>query len=271
MMISFLIFLCILAVLFMLYILSLAGRSGYCDFKELKKHTFAHRGLYGNGIPENSLSAFKNAIDNGYGSELDIHLTSDGNLAVIHDASLLRTASVELKIEDLTLKDAKKFPLEGSDETIPSLQEVLELYGGKYPLIIELKPSKNNVEALCKKAYEVLKDYNGSYCIESFDPRCVRCFKKLAPQVVRGQLSQNYFKDKKSSLNPVLKLVMTLLLTNFLTRPDFIAYRFDDRSFISFKLCTKLLGLQGVGWTITDRKEVEKAIFENIIPIFEDK
>ena len=138
----------ILAILFLLYIFTLSGRTKFTDFKEFKKHKFAHRGLFGNGIPENSLKAFKNAVANGFGAELDIHLTKDDNLAVIHDASLLRTAGVDLKIEDLTLLEAQSYGLENTDEKIPSLEEVLALFEGKYHLIIELKSENNNVNEL---------------------------------------------------------------------------------------------------------------------------
>ena len=260
----------ILAILFLLYIFTLSGRTKFTDFKEFKKHKFAHRGLFGNGIPENSLKAFKNAVANGFGAELDIHLTKDGNLAVIHDASLLRTAGVDLKIEDLTLLEAQSYGLENTDEKIPSLEEVLALFEDKYPLIIELK-SENNVNELCSKAAEVLANYKGIYCIESFDPRCVRWFYKNKPNVIRGQLSSNFLKDKNVKKNFFQKLTMTLLLTNFLTKPDFIAFSFKDRKFFSFVLSTELFKLQKVAWTLKTKEDVETAIKENIIPIFEDR
>lgn len=261
----------ILAILFLLYIFTLSGRTKFTDFKEFKKHKFAHRGLFGNGIPENSLKAFKNAVANGYGAELDIHLTKDGNLAVIHDASLLRTAGVDLKIEDLTLKEAQNYSLENTDEKIPSLEEVLALFEGKYPLIIELKSENNNVNELCSKAAEVLANYKGIYCIESFDPRCVRWFYKHRPDVIRGQLSANFLKDKTLKKSFFQKLVMTLLLTNFLTKPDFVAFDFKDRKFFSFVLSTELFKLQKVAWTIKTKEDIETAIKEDIIPIFEDR
>ncbi len=261
----------ILALLFLLYLFALSGRTNFTDFKEFKKHQFAHRGLFGNGIPENSLKAFENAIASGYGAELDIHLTKDGNLAVIHDASLLRTAGVDLKIEDLTLSEAQSYSLENTNEKIPSLGEVLALFEDKYPLIIELKSENNNVNELCSKAATVLDNYKGDYCIESFDPRCVRWFYKNRPHVIRGQLSSNFLKDKKVKRNFFQKLVMTLLLTNFLTKPDFISFSFNDRKLFSFVLSTEFFKLQKVAWTIKTKEDVETAIKEDIIPIFEDR
>ncbi len=270
-MISILTLLIIVFVLFLLYLFALSGRVGFTDFKDFKATPFAHRGLFRNGIPENSIKAFKNAIANGYGAEFDVHLTKDSNLAVIHDSSLLRTAGTDIKIEDLTLEEAQSYTLEGTDEKIPALEDVLAIFENKYPLIIELKSKNNNVSELCSRVAEVLDNYKGIYCIESFDPRCVRWFYKNRPNVIRGQLSANFLKDKNLKKNFFQKLVMTLLLTNFLTKPDFVAFDFKDRKFFSYQLASELLKLQKVGWTIKNKADVETAIKEGIIPIFEDR
>ncbi len=264
-------FLIVTAVLIILYIYALSGRVGFADFRDFKKVRFAHRGLYGNGVPENSLWAFQRALDRGYGIEFDVHLLADGELAVIHDHSLKRTASRDVNIEDLTLEELDNYRLEGTAEKIPTLKEVLELYDGKLPLIIELKSTSDNVDKLCLNTAYLLKSYKGKYCVESFDPRCVRWFMKHSPQIIRGQLSQNYFKTKNNKVPLFYKVIMTLLLTNFLTKPDFVAFKFDDRNSLSFKICTKLHKLQGVGWTIRGEENIALAEKENIIPIFEEK
>ena len=261
----------VIAVLIILYVYALSGRVGFADFQDFKKVRFAHRGLHGNGVPENSLWAFRRALDRGYGIEFDVHLLKDGELAVIHDHSLKRTAFKDVNIEDLTLEELNNYRLEGTSEKIPILKEVLELYDGKLPIIIELKSTSDNADKLCLNTACLLKNYNGKYCVESFDPRCVRWFKKHSPQIIRGQLSQNYFKAKKSKFSFFIKAAMTCLLTNFLTKPDFVAYKFEDRDCLSFKICTKLHNLQGVGWTIRGEENIALAEKENIIPIFEEK
>lgn len=270
-MIDMMYILIVIAVLILLYVYALSGRTGFTDFRDFKNIRFAHRGLHGDGVPENSLMAFKSAIDGGYGSELDIHLLADGELAVIHDHSLKRTANADVNIEELTVEDLNKYCLEGTTEKIPTLKEVLALYDGKYPLIIELKPTNENYQQLCLTAACLLKKYKGKYCIESFDPRCVRWFKKHSPQIIRGQLSKNHLKSKNSKLSFFSKVVMTLLLTNFLTKPDFVAYKFDDRNSLSFRICTKFHKLQGVAWTIKSEGNIVLAEKENLIPIFEEK
>ena len=252
------------------YLLCLKGRSGYADWSLFKNFYFAHRGLYNRtNLPENSMAAFSRAKEKGYGVEFDVHLLSDGNLAVIHDSSLLRTAGVDVKIEELKTADLKNYFLEGTAERIPTFAEVLDLFSGEVPLIIEIKTTAKNYAQVASAVCHQLKNYKGAYCIESFDPRVVYWFKKNSPETIRGQLSENYFKSDKSKLNLPLKTLMTGLFTNFLTKPDFIAYRFSDRNNLSYKLSRKLWKMQGVGWTITNQQQIDIAKKENILPIFE--
>lgn len=252
------------------YILSLRGRVGHTDWKSFSGFYFAHRGLHnGSTAPENSMEAFRRAKQKGYGIEFDVHLMADGNLAVIHDNSLLRTAGIDVQIEDLTTADLKNYFLEGTAETIPTFREVLSFIDGEVPLIIEIKTNGKNAPNVSKRVSEQLEGYNGSYCIESFDPRCVYWFTKNNPEVIRGQLSENYFKNDKNSLPFPLKVLMSGLSTNFLTKPDFVAYRFTDRKHISYRLCRKFWKIQGLGWTITDQNDLNTANEENIFPIFE--
>ena len=95
----------IVAVLLLLYILSLRGRTGHPGLKDLQGHRYAHRGLHDGEKPENSLAAFRAAVNHGFGIELDVHLLKDGSLAVIHDSLLKRTTGAEGKVEDLTQEE----------------------------------------------------------------------------------------------------------------------------------------------------------------------
>ena len=161
----------VLLVLFWLYLLCLRCRRGKMDQAYFRQWRYAHRGLHDRekGIPENSMAAFKRAAANGFGAELDVHLMKDGKLAVIHDASLLRTAGAEVYIEDLTAEALEQYPLEGTEQRIPLLEEVLPLFTDRAPLIVELKAERGNAEALAAAASRVLKKYKGAYCVESFD------------------------------------------------------------------------------------------------------
>lgn len=259
----------VIVLLFIAYLLVLKGRANHKDLPKLRGWHYAHRGLHKEGIPENSMAAFRAAKAAGYGIELDVHLMKDGNLAVIHDASLKRTAGADITIEELTLAELETYRLEGTQEKIPLFSQVLELFAGEAPLIVELKAAKNNVAALCEATCNMLAEYDGLYCLESFDPRCVAWLRKNRPCLIRGQLSENFFKSKTSKLPWLLKFLMKYNLFNVATRPDFIAYKFADRKNISISICRKLWGMQGVTWTIRTPEEQAIAVSENWICIFE--
>lgn len=256
-------------VLMLLIMLSWQGRSGHKGMDALRGYAYAHRGLHGSGVPENSLQAFRLAVDNGYGLELDLHLLKDGNLAVIHDSLLLRTTGQEGRIEDLTSDQLRSYRLENTAEKIPTFAEVLELVDGRVPLIVELKTVENNYAAICEKACDALSAYTGSYCMESFDPRCIIWLRKNRPEVIRGQLSENFLGNAKGNLPFVLKLIMTCQFGNFLSRPDFIAYRYDDRKRLSVWFCRRIWGMQGVSWTLKSKSDFDTAVKDGWLPIFE--
>ena len=251
------------------YLFALHGRMGHSRLRRFQKFAYAHRGLHSEHIPENSMAAFRAAKEKGYGIELDIHLLKDGNLAVIHDHSLLRTANADVQIEDLTAADLTNYRL-ANGESIPLLSEVLALMNGKAPLIIELKSTMENFAALTDTAVAAMEGYTGLWCMESFDPRCVRHLKKQYPKVIRGQLSEDFVHNKEVSSPFVLKLLMTVLVTNFLTSPDFVAYEFEDRKVLSLQLCRKLWRIPIVAWTIQSQEDFDLAIEEGYIPIFEN-
>ncbi len=257
-----------LLLLAVLYVLSLRGRVGYAGLEKLKGWSYAHRGLHGNGIPENSLAAFQAAVDNGYGAEFDVHLLADGGLGIMHDSDLERMTGVKGKIEDLTVQQLTDYHLQNSEQVIPTFQQVLEIFDGKAPLIIELK-TEHNAPQLCQAVCDALEGYKGVYCLESFDPRCVIWLKKNRPDLIRGQLSYDYMSDSQSPLPKILKFALRYNLENFLARPDFIAYEFGTRKTLSNMICRKLWNIQGVSWTLKSKADYDTALEENWIPIFE--
>lgn len=263
------IILAIIVLIGVCFVLLTQGRTGHTDLPALRGWFYAHRGLHKAGIPENSMAAFRAAKNRGYGIELDVHLMADGSLAVIHDSSLKRTAGADVVIEELNAEQLEQFHLEDTKEKIPLFSQVLELYCGEAPLIVELKTYKGNHAQLCEAACNMLRDYEGAYCIESFDPRCVAWLRKNRPEVIRGQLTENFFRSK-SKLPALLKFLMKHQLLNISTRPDFVAYRYADRKTISNFLCRKVWGIQGVSWTIRNEEDFQQAIQENWIPIFEN-
>ncbi|MBP3674519.1 MAG: glycerophosphodiester phosphodiesterase [Oscillospiraceae bacterium] len=259
----------VIAVLLLFYILSVRGRTGHPGLKNLLGWSYAHRGLHDAERPENSMAAFRAALDAGFGIELDIHLLKDGNLAVMHDSSLKRTTGCDGRIEDLTTPQLKDFSLGGTSETIPEFLQVLDLFAGKAPLIIELKVTDGNYAALTQTACAMMEGYKGPWCMESFDPRCIWWLKKHRPEVIRGQLTEDHFKSE-GKLPCILKWALKHQVFNFLTKPDFVAYKFEDRKTFSNTLVRKLWGVQGVSWTLRSKEDYDTAISEGWLPIFEN-
>ena len=259
----------IIVAVLLLILLSWQGRIGHKGLDALRGWAYAHRGLHGNGVPENSMSAFKLAVEQGYGVELDIHLMKDGNLAVIHDSLLKRTTGQEGRVEDLTVDQLKDYRLEDTDSCIPSFTEVLKLVDGKVPLIVELKSVDNNYAAVSEKACDILSAYSGSYCIESFDPRCIIWLRKNRPEIIRGQLSENFLDNRNTGVPFLLRFVMTCLLGNFFSKPDFVAYKYSDRKRLGVWFSRKFWGIQGVSWTLKNQTDYDTAVKEGWLPIFE--
>lgn len=216
----------------------------------------AHRGLFDNrSVPENSLTAFFRADEAGYGIELDVRLTADNKLAVFHDASLKRMCGIKKKVEECTYEELQRYQLLGTDEKIPLFDDVLEVIGERTPLIIEIKTAGRSAKISAALAAE-LADYNGIFCVESFDPMAVRWFSKYKPEVMRGLLSTNHRKaaGKKSVLSGLL---ITSLLFNRYAEPDFIAYNFEYSSDPAFKLCRRLYDPVCAAWTVRNNETLE--------------
>ena len=227
---------------------------------------YAHRGLFDNDTdaPENSIKAIRKAVEAGYGIEFDVQLSKEGIPVVFHDASLKRMCGVDGNVWDYTLEELQKMKLLHSEETIPTFEEVLGEVGGKVPLIIEYKMDRVDTK-VCEQGNAILEKYNGTYCIESFHPLAVQWYRKNRPDVIRGQLSQDFVKRGKKSL---AFWMLTHLLTNVIARPDFIAYSHKDVAVFERRLC-KTLGALSVAYTIKSEEEYCRAKGEFDLFIFD--
>ena len=224
----------------------------------------AHRGLHSRdkSVPENSLEAFRLAAEAGYGAELDVQLTRDGQVVVFHDATLDRVCGVPGRVDEFSFEELQQFRLCGTEERIPLFSEVLEVIRGRGPLIVELKTGKRNRE-LCRKTYAMLQNYQGEVCVESFDPLIVAWFRIHGRDLLRGQLSAPTEEYVKDGYKPALGFVLSHVLPNLLGRPHFIAYKIGPRP-LTVRL-SELLGAMKVGWTSHDprsEKGRDTVIFE---------
>ena len=237
---------------------------------ELTRWRYAHRGYHDDalGLPENSLGAFRRALENGFGAELDVHLTRDGKLAVMHDESLFRLCGLDRKLADLDAAELAPLRLGDTQERVPFLSEVLALFDGRAPLIIELKTHRGNHAALCKAVCRELDDYRGLFCIESFDPRVLYWLRLHRPDLVRGQLSE-HFRRHGTKLGLPLRFLLHNLLLNFLTRPDFVAFCCEDRRDLGFRFCRLQHLVREFSWTVRSPKMQRRVEAEGATIIFE--
>lgn len=213
---------------------------------------FAHRGLHSRdkSVPENSLEAFELAARAGYGMELDVQLSKDGQVVVFHDDTLERVCGVKARVDELSYEELKKLRLCGTEHTIPLFSEVLTTIRGRGPLIVELKNGKRNRE-LCEKTYRLLSDYRGEVCVESFNPFIVAWFRFHAKDLVRGQLAMSA-RHYDSSMKKPMAFLLSHGFTNVLCRPQFIAYRIGKKP-LTIRLA-QLMGAMKVAWTSHEPK-----------------
>ena len=239
-------------------------------------------------VPENSITAFRIAARHGFGSELDVHLTADGQLAVFHDDNLMRITGIDGRIEDMTWEELSKVRLLGTPARVPRLEEVLDLYTSDtaltrrrdtrlpgtgflhLPLVIELK-SEGNVSELCSRAMETIDRYPAlNYCVESFDPRVVLWFRRNRPDVIRGQLTENFMKSKEAvrQWGHVMTFGMWSAVPDILTMPDFISSKFQDRRNV-FIWFSHRCGVRQVNWIIRSKEDLKTVEREGGLGIFE--
>lgn len=218
---------------------------------------YAHRGLHNKNIPENSLRAFERAVEKGLGIELDIQLSKDGTVMVFHDFTLNRVAGVDGKVIDYTAEELQGMALNGQPDGIPTLEQVLQAVDGKVPLIIEIKIPGFDC-SVCPKAFELLDGYAGPYCVESFHPFALKWMKENRPEILRGQLSSNFFGHKESGNNLEFFAVKNLLL-NVIAKPDFIAYDIRYPNTWAFRLCRDFWKALPIGWTVRTEEELTEA------------
>ena len=267
------IILIVIVVLAILYFLMIMPRMAHKpDTACFKEWLYAHRGLHDNATqaPENSMAAFRKAVDAGFGIELDIQLTKDKIPVVFHDFTLKRVCGGEGKICDYTYEELQQFHLCESTEKIPKFEDVLQMVDGKVPLIVEFKIERTDL-SLCPIADKMLRAYKGMYCMESFNPLGVQWYRKNHPELVRGQLSDAFLKE--GEYVGVLYFVLQNLLLNFVTKPDFVAYNHHYPEILSRKLCRGLYHNTAAAWTIKSQQELDEArkhfdifIFDSFVP-----
>lgn len=223
---------------------------------------FAHRGLHGGGIPENSRSAFARAIAQGHGIELDVQRSSDGQPVVFHDDTLDRLTAETGPVLRRSAAQLGAVTLTGSDDTIPTLRQVLAQIDGQVPVLIEIKSDRRTrIAALCLAVRRVLEGYTGKHAVMSFDPRVGRWYRLHSPHTVRGLIVSE---GEDRALPGKVRRRLWL----WCARPDFLAY--DVRDLPSrFAARQRRRGLPLATWTVRDAEHDERAEAHADAAIFE--
>ena len=234
----------------------------------------AHRGLHGNGVIENSLSAAATALAANYAIEVDLQLSADGEIVVFHDDTLERLTTETGPVGERTVAELTRIKLASSGDTIPTLAELLTLVAGKTPLVLELKSPWNGDTKLAEKLATQLRDYAGPVAAMSFDPDLVAALKANAPGLPRGIVAERWYGYKDwDFLSSGRKHALGLLLHIFRTKPHFVAYAQFDLPAIAPLIARFLFGMPLLTWTVRTENErsrvskwVNQLIFEHIRP-----
>jgi glycerophosphoryl diester phosphodiesterase len=231
----------------------------------LRTHDIAHRGLWGRGIPENSLAAASAAIRGGFGIECDVRLSRDGTVVVFHDADTQRMTGQTGRIAQLGVHEIVARRFLGSEERIPTLAQLLALVAGRAPLLIELKTDTLAQAApLCLAVRRALEGYRGPAAVMGFNPQVAHWFRAHAPKLVRGLVMTEH---RETSIRAIRDAILRRLAVRR-ARPDFLAY---DVRFLPSALPAALRarGLPVLSWTVRTPPDRATAAHSADRPIFE--
>ena len=252
----------------------------------LTRLPFAHRGLFDNKSlnPENTIAAFRAAIDAGYGIELDVGLTLDNKVVVFHDDDLQRLCESSLVLNHTSWEDLRNYSIMQSQEKISLLSDVLQFVNGRVPIMIELKSfhSKNGFYdngKLESASARVVENYTGEYAFKSFNPMSVVLLQNLKLRQKFGKtpvgfLTCDYEKDGDFGYlcSSEAKLHQNLE-SNVAKLADFVSYNIDD---LTQELSEKLRCLNSknksnskcmLAWTVKNKQQFLKAqkLADNIV------
>ena len=234
-------------------------------WERLFSPAIAHRGLWSpDGAPENSLGAFQAACAAGYGIELDVQLSADGEAMVFHDEDLARMTGVAGRPCDRTAVELAELRLKGTDERIPTLTETLALVGHRAMVHIELKTPYGHVGPLEQRVHEIIIDHAGPVCVIGFNPYSHAWFAERFPGVLRGLDSYSY--GKAPQLAEAQRASFAKLEHVAIARPHFLALGVD---MLPSEVAARHRGrgMPVVAWTVrsTEQWEAIRAGCDNLI------
>jgi len=234
----------------------------------------AHRGLHdaSAGIIESTPSAIEAAIAAGYGIEVDLQVTADGDAMVHHDEVLGRVTDGRGRIDALTAAELKRVPFRATADRMLTIGELCDLVGSRAPLVLELKSRFDRDPRLVSRVAEVLAAYAGAAAAMSFDPWQVGTLRALAPVVPRGMVAERRHRGSERD-GGGRNHGLTYLCRAIAAGPQFIAYAVDDLPAAAPLFLRHVLGLPLLAWTVRNERErqlarrwADQMIFEGFRP-----
>jgi glycerophosphoryl diester phosphodiesterase len=226
----------------------------------LTARPIAHRGLHdvGQGIVENTASAAAAAVAGGYGIEIDLQISADGEAMVHHDDMLGRLTDGKGALRDMPASALKRVPFEATADRMMTLGDLTDLVAGRVTLLVELKSRFDGDTRLAARTAAVLAGYRGHAAVMSFDPAPVATLRRIAPDLVRGIVAERrYAPPEWKFLSTMQRLELAWMLHGWKSRPAFVAYRVDDLATLP-PHCVRRLGLPLLTWTV--RTEQQRAL-----------
>jgi glycerophosphoryl diester phosphodiesterase len=242
----------------------------------LTARPIAHRGLHdaADGTIENTAGAVRAAIAAGYGVEVDVQVSADGEAMVHHDDVLGRLTDGEGRLDRLNAAELKRIPFRGSTERMMTLPDLCDLVAGRATLLIELKSRFDGDARLPARVAEVLAGYRGGAAPMSFDPRQITLVRQKAPRLACGIVAAKYRPHPYWDLMPPwMRYGMGYLVTAVVARPQFVAYSVSDLPALAPLFARRVLGLPLLTWVVRTEAERQTAtrfadqmIFEGFRP-----
>lgn len=228
-----------------------SSRSRRAELERLGAVPFAHRGLHGGPRVENSASAIAAAVAEGFGVELDVQLSADGEAMVFHDYELDRLTLGEGPVARRSAAELQRLGFRAGGDPMPRLAEILGLLAGRVPLLVEVKSPDRRVERLCAAVARALDGYEGPAGVMSFNPEVGRWFARHRHQVLRGLVVTE---QGKRGLRGRIERPLSLRRAG----ADFLAY--DVRDLPSrFAAAARRRGLPIYTWTVRSDSDRQRA------------
>jgi len=224
----------------------------------LTARPIAHRGLHdaASGIIENTAGAVGAAVAAGYGIEVDLQISADGEAMVHHDAELGRLTEGDGRLDAMTAAQLKRVPFRESNERMMALGDLCDLVGGRATLLLELKSRFDGDPVLPQRVASVLAAYAGPAAPMSFDPLQLHVLRNKAARLPRGIVAAKYRPHPYwDQMPPWLRYGMGSLLPSLTARPHFIAYAAGNLPALAPAFARHILCLPLLAWVVRSEDE----------------